>query len=625
LQNSLILMDDLNQKLDYLNNSMSFEARKKLFSFFEKISIDLVKKQEIELNDGKKIISIPAIEYYLCKNDIYYFLNNYCKVLHPVKGIIPYKIYKAQVKLVDALLNKKFVITLKTRQAGFSTTLALISLHTINFFSAKTIECFSISEDESIIVFNKLKFAFDNLPVWLKTATLHDTSTSISNVLSSSFTAKTSTPNKGSGSSLSLLILDEASKIQHIEKMWNAIYPTISTGGKVVVNSTPNGLGNWYAKKYLAAVKGENEFTPVFVQWWEIPERDNEWLEQVEKNDFSFLPKGMRFEEFIELEEKKNNIWVRQQVENLGSWDAFCQEYKGEFLGTGRTVLTTETLNRLQEETNRTIILEKDRIPKSNIIINSLEIYNYVNPKYDYVIFTDISTGRGADFSAVHVFNLNTKEQDAEIYVKVQPYELAKYIKQIATYYNNAYVLVESNAVGLTTLTALLNEEDKTTYYNNVYVEYINNGMKAIELNEKLREENIYFLVNALENNNIKINSKRLVSELLTFIWRQKRLKQKPEAEEGCHDDLILALSQLGYFYNYVWGKFYNSNLGVINYFDNTKKDINNFDNYFVDEQKDEFVEFIKQDINNQLEFADDDKKEYILQKVKEMFENEKK
>lgn len=615
IQNNFQIQNKLQQfSKDYIE---------KTFNFFKNISPELIKPQEIKLNDGTTIFSIPALEYILCKKDKFYFFNNYCKILHPIKGIIPFKIYNSQKRLVNLIDNERFIVILKTRQAGFSTTLALYSLHLINFFPAKIIECFSISEEESTIVYKKVELAYNNLPFWMKTQTVHQTTTQLENSLKSSFTAKTTSPNKGSGSSLSLLILDEAAKIPHINQMWAAVYPTISTGGKVIVNSTANGLGNWFANIYLQAVKKQNEFAAYFVDWWQIPERDNEWLEKVENNDYSFLPENTSFQMFLEAEEKGNNEWVKNQVKNLGSWDLFCQEYKGEFLGTGRTVLDNKTLIYLQQITNSTTILMEGQLPQSNCFIKSLEIYNFVEKNHEYLTLSDVASGRGDDYSTIIIFDLTTQEQVAEYCDRIEPHTLAKYIKQISTYYNNSFVLVESNAVGLAVLSALLNDNDPETYYENVFVQEKNNGYRSVEITAKTREEDIFFFTNALQDNEIKIKSKRLVSELLTFIWQQRRSKQIAIAETGCHDDLIMAFSLLGYFYNYIYNKSYNNNLGAYNYFD--KVEGKSEDDFFFQklEEEDPLEQELLKDIKNQFENIDDDKMQYIKDRVMNIIKHE--
>ena len=550
---------DFEEKIKHIKNYNN------LINKFEKINKNLIKKQKIILNDETKIISSPAVEYYLSKYDKYYFFNNYCKVLHPVKGIIPFKIFAAQRRFIEAIENHRFVITLKTRQAGFSTVLALYSLWLVNFYKSKVIECFSIGQDESVEVYNRLKRCYDYLPFFLRCQTKHETQTEIETILESKFASKPSTITKGSGQSLSILIIDEASKIPHIENMWAAIYPTLSTGGKCVVNSTPNGLGNWYANMFIKAEKNENEFFPVRTHWWEIPDRDNnDWIFSYEKNDFSFLKNGESFEEFL-TKFKNNSEWVKSNIKNLG-YDKFLQEYEGLFLGSGKTVLTNETLKELQEETEYATILEENGIKQLSVTIPSLQIYHYPEKDEEYLIFNDVASGRGKDFSASIVFSITKKRQVAEFYDRISPHNFAIYIKQLAKFYNNAYVLIESNAVGLTTLTALLNEDDKNTYYSNVYFEYKNLGYRSVEMTAKIREELLLLLANLIENKEIKIYSKRFVNELLSFVWKQRGMKLIPIAEEGSHDDLIMAFCQLSFYLNYISKTKFFTPLGVMNY-----------------------------------------------------------
>ena len=61
-----------------------------------------------------------------------------------------------------------------------------------------------------------------------------------------------------------LLIIDEAAHIDGLDDLWTGLYPTLSTGGRCIALSTPNGVGNWFHKTYIvSADNGESDFKPV--------------------------------------------------------------------------------------------------------------------------------------------------------------------------------------------------------------------------------------------------------------------------------------------------------------------------------------------------------------------------
>ena len=53
-----------------------------------------------------------------------YFINNYCKISHPLKGSIPFRTFDYQDDLLKDFNDHRFTIILKARQLGISTIVA---------------------------------------------------------------------------------------------------------------------------------------------------------------------------------------------------------------------------------------------------------------------------------------------------------------------------------------------------------------------------------------------------------------------------------------------------------------------------------------------------------------------
>ena len=62
------------------------------------------------------------------------------------------------------------------------------------------------------------------------------------------------------------------------------LYPTLSTGGRAILLSTPNGVGGQYHEIYTKSERKENEFNPIKLMWDVHPERDDEWFNKETKN-----------------------------------------------------------------------------------------------------------------------------------------------------------------------------------------------------------------------------------------------------------------------------------------------------------------------------------------------------
>ena len=83
----------------------------------------------------------------------------------------------------------------------------------------------------------------------------------------------------GRSEALSLLIIDEAAFIRNFDELWMGLYSTLSTGGRAVVLSTPNGVGDKYHDLCVKSESGENEFNFIKLMWDVHPERDSEWFD----------------------------------------------------------------------------------------------------------------------------------------------------------------------------------------------------------------------------------------------------------------------------------------------------------------------------------------------------------
>lgn len=53
-----------------------------------------------------------------CKDDIIYFIENYCKIVTLDKGLVLFKLYDYQKELLRLYQNHKFVISMQSRQSG---------------------------------------------------------------------------------------------------------------------------------------------------------------------------------------------------------------------------------------------------------------------------------------------------------------------------------------------------------------------------------------------------------------------------------------------------------------------------------------------------------------------------
>lgn len=573
-----------------------------LFNKTEEMTNLMLTLTDVELNDKSQIISFKGLEFKICKYDEVYFLNNYTKIKNPnpnaETGIIPFKLWNAQIRLLNYLKEKRFLIIRKSRQIGYTTVIAGHCCWQMNFYSGRNFPGFSKNGDESKKFKEKVEINYKSIPNWLKTKAVEDNKHTLQLINQSTFVALTSSKEKGRGESGTLVIYDEAAFIEAIDTIWKASFPTISqSGGHVCVLSTVNGIGNWYFQTYSDAVEGKNDFFPLFIKWWEIPQRDNDWLEQYEKGDLSFVPEGMTFREFIQKIENFEipNKWLKSQKRQLGD-RGFRQEVLAEFLGSGDTVFEFEKISEIQKSVEEPSIQDlkvseilhltklnyqnsPSKYSKEDLqeledlqeayednellkVIKSLWIWETPKTSSNYCLVADVGTGRSEDFSAFVVLDIETNEQVVEYKDVIDPVWFTKIINLVAIYFNGAFVIVESNSIGLTVLSYLLDNENIKTFNNNVFFEQIKNGFRSYHRTEKNRDSDILTMKEALISGELKIKSERITNEILTFVWVKKGLSVKPQHSKGTHDDLLLALSMYSFFCRELKQLYYSASDG---------------------------------------------------------------
>ena len=453
-------------------------------------------------------------EYQRCKEDPIYFLKNYIKVVHPIRGLVPFSLYPFQETIVNEIQENRFNILRKFRQAGCTTLASGLSLWEVVFKPHQTIVILSVGDTESTEVLDRIKIMYDELPDWIKpkATTINAHNLKLEN--NSHIKSRPSGKQSGRGLSGSWLIIDEAAFIEHIDTIWAAVYPIISTGGRAFILSTVNGMGNWYHDAWNKAEAGANSFNPIQIKWQEHPEYNRvEGYEDLYK----------------EMETRNPPVliddWEKTTRANI-SHKKWLQEYESNFLGTGDTFIEGTILTTLTES------VSDDFYRKYN---NRMYIWKDPDPNSTYFMAVDVSLGRGRDYSAFQVIDLYSGEQVAEFYSNTTPInEFAKVCFDEGNYYNLCTILVERNTIGNNLLDYLFNQLE---YENIWFDEKYNMGLQVTAKN---RDNILVDMEEAIRTNEVKINSKRTVKELNTFIISNSG---KVQADTGQNDDLVMSLA----------------------------------------------------------------------------------
>tara|TARA_Y100000385_G_scaffold77368_1_gene78497 strand:+ start:2446 stop:3990 length:1545 start_codon:yes stop_codon:yes gene_type:complete len=451
-------------------------------------------------------------EFKRCSTDPDHFISNYIKVTHPVRGLVPFKLYPFQERILSDLEEHRFNILRKFRQAGCTTIAAAYSLWMVIFQKHKQVVILSKGDAESTEVLDRIKLMYDELPEFLKPGIQEDNKHTLK--LKTGSTIKSRPSGKQSGRSLagSLLIIDEAAFIENIDSIWAAVFPIISTGGRAFVLSTVNGIGNWYHEVYQKAITGDNTFNPIDIRWQEHPE-------YAYNEDYTAL--------YEEMAEKGLDIhnWETNTRANL-PMKQWLQEFECSFLGTGDTFIEGGTLKEISSQTS------EEYFTKYN---NRMRVWQEPLPQYSYLISCDTSLGRDRDYSAFHVINMYNGQQVAEFYSNRTPInDFAQVLFNEGMLYNVAHIICERNTIGNNLIDWLYNIYE----YENLWAD--DKYEIGFQVTAKNRESILAELEEAIRTDLIKINSTRTCDELMTFIISDSG---KVQAEKNHHDDLVISLA----------------------------------------------------------------------------------
>ena len=454
--------------------------------------------------DIKKII---AQEYIKCAKDPAYFMKKYCYIQHPTRGRILFNLYPFQGKVLHLFKDHQYLITLKSRQLGISTLAAAYSLWLMLFHKDKNVLALATTQATARNLVTKTMFMYDQLPKWLKLPALEKNKLSLRLKNGSKITAKSSNADAARSEAVSLLLIDEAAFIDNIDETFAAAQQTLATGGQCMALSTPNGIGNWFHQTWEKAESGENSFLPIRLPWTVHPER--------------------------------NEAWREQQNADLGPKMA-GQECDCDFLASGDTVFEPDDM-AFYEQT-----YQKDPLERRGVDGN-FWVWEGVDYTKSYMVVADVARGDGRDYSAFHIFDIETATQVGEYKGKIAPRDFGNMLVGIAAEYNEALLVVENANIGWATIEQVMEREYRNLFYS------ATNNMETVEtymhkferdklvpgftMSARTRPLVIAKMIEYIRDHSATIQSKRLMSEMRVFVWKNG----KAQAQDRYNDDLIIS------------------------------------------------------------------------------------
>jgi hypothetical protein len=445
-----------------------------------------------------------------------YFARNFAYIQHPVKGKLLYDPYEYQLGLMYSYHNFRFNINMMPRQTGKTTCASIYLAWYAMFKPDQTILVAAHKYTGAQEIMSRIRFVYESCPDHIRAGVVSYNKQSIEFENGSRIVAQTTTGNTGRGMSISLLYCDEFAFVMPniAEEFWTSISPTLATGGRAIITSTPNSDEDTFATIWKQAENkfdehgneqdlGSNGFHSFISHWSEHPDRDDKW----------------KVEEVGRIGEEK-----------------FRREYGCEFLVFDETLINSLKLAAMEGVS-----------PILNM--GQTRWYKKPNSQYTYAVALDPSMGTGGDNAAIQVFELPSYEQVAEWQhnqtaipgqIRVLA-DICKYIQQETKNDNGIYWSVENNGIGEACL-LVINDFGEENIPGLFVSEPIRKGhvrkfRKGFNTTHGTKITACSRLKTMIENDKMTVRSKTLISELKGFVATGSSY----QAKSGIGDDLVSA------------------------------------------------------------------------------------
>ena len=451
-------------------------------------------------------------EFIKCANDPVYFAMTYMKIINVDRGLIPFEMWDFQQEMLLNFHNNRFSICKLPRQVGKTTTSIAYLLHYILFNESVNVAVLANKSAMAREILGRLQLAYEYLPRFLQQGVKEWNKGSIELANGSRIMADSTSGSSIRGRSFNIVFLDEFAFVPNniAEAFFMSTYPTISSGKttKVIIVSTPNGLNLFY-RMWEDAIKQRSEYKPIEIHWSMVPGRDEAWKEQTIRNT---------------------------------SPDQFRQEFECEFIGSTNTLIHPVKLRSL---------VWQDPVG----IEGNIRVYKKPDPSRTYCMTVDVAEGQGLDYSAFSIIDVSEIPYQVVATFKdnkISPFLFPTIIVQTAKIFNEAFILVEINSIGLQVADIIHYE---LAYENLIKIEMkgkqgqqqtpgfkkkIAFGLKQSVQTKMIGCTNLKTLV---ESDKLIINDETTINELMTFSADKKSFK----AEEGNNDDMAMTLVNFGW------------------------------------------------------------------------------
>ena len=448
-----------------------------------------------------------------------YFVKHFFYIQHPVKGKLLFEPFGYQERLLHSYHDNRFNINMLPRQSGKTTCAAGYLLWFAMFHPDQTILVAAHKYTGAQEIMQRIRYAYEDCPDHIRAGATNYNKGSIEFDNGSRIVSATTTGNTGRGMSISLLYCDEFAFVQPniATEFWTSISPTLATGGRAIITSTPNS--------------DEDEFATI---WKEANKKFDEFGNETKLGINGFFSYTAHWNEHPD----RDDVWASIEKGRIGE-ERFRREYGCEFLIYDETLINSIKLSELE-----------GKEPVSRM--GQTRIYKKPKTGNIYVVSLDPSLGTGGNYSAIEVIELPSFEQVAEWHHNETPIQgQVRILRDILKWIEDSvgsdsagdiYWSIENNNIGEAGLVVIKDiGEDQ---FPGLFISepmrkgHIRKFRKGFNTTHGSKIAACARLKHLIESDTLKMNSKPLIVELKAFIAQGVSFK----AKSGEYDDLVSAL-----------------------------------------------------------------------------------
>lgn len=362
----------------------------------------------------------------------------------------------------------------------------------------------------------------------------------------------------------------------------------------IVYESTPNGVGNFFHKEYLAAKKGLSQFEAMFVAWFEIEQYELPFENEAQKYEFAKKLFANRRNEEIKSDREEPGTYLWRLWEKGATLEAIywyvserskytnhgdmASEYPSDdieaFTYSGRKVFSSEDVEQFRpacraprwigeiygsaDEGEKAIegLRFKKEADGRLFMWHDVERSDIEEVTDRYLVVVDVCKGhtKNADFADILVIDrLFMMDGEppvvaAEWHGHIDMDKLAWKATQVAAYYNNALLVIESNTLETNNtkgeaeyiLTLIHEVYGRQLYARKQSAEDIRQGLPkkyGYHTNPLTKKVVIYNLKVVIRERLYIEREEACLDEYLTYVETENNVF---EAMEGYHDDRLM-------------------------------------------------------------------------------------